>query len=110
MEGKLEIPQLKAALQLIVRRHEVFRTMFVRQTGMKIPFQVISLDHPLPWEQVNAGRMRETAPGGEVEDYWKKAGQTSWAWEHAPLLRVVLLQQSAELHELILSLPTLCGD
>ena len=41
VEGPLDATTLQAALRGVVQRHEILRTVFQHQTGLKLPFQVI---------------------------------------------------------------------
>ena len=41
INGPLQPDKLRLALRDVVSRHEMLRTVFQRQPGMKIPFQVI---------------------------------------------------------------------
>ncbi len=52
ISGSLDIPTLKAALELVVSRHEILRTTFKCLPGMTIPLQVIT-DRPFTWNYNN---------------------------------------------------------
>src|SRR5215469_9126615 len=41
IEGALEVARLKTALQSVVAKYEILRTVLRRQSGVKLPFQVI---------------------------------------------------------------------
>lgn len=41
LEGHLDAQKLHSALNGLMARHEIFRTVFQRQAGVKVPFQVI---------------------------------------------------------------------
>ncbi|HEY2499284.1 MAG TPA: hypothetical protein VGK24_19665, partial [Candidatus Angelobacter sp.] len=41
LEGTLDVPRLRAAVERLVRRYEVLRTDFVCLPGMALPLQVI---------------------------------------------------------------------
>src|SRR5690349_24534206 len=53
LEGQLDEIRLRDALREIVSRHEILRTVFQRQTGMKVPFQVVRETPEFVWEQVD---------------------------------------------------------
>src|SRR4028118_1233780 len=53
VEGNLNVQALKSALNQIVNRHENLRTTFHRQSGVKIPIQVIAESGSLTWNQAN---------------------------------------------------------
>ena len=41
VEGPLDSRRLEDGLRRAVERHEILRTVFLRQSGVKLPFQVI---------------------------------------------------------------------
>src|SRR5664279_1056539 len=41
VEGPLDAAKLQAVVRGVVERHEILRTVFHHQTGLKLPFQVI---------------------------------------------------------------------
>src|ERR1700675_4072292 len=59
IEGPLEIERLKAALKLAVTKYEILRTVLRRQTGVKLPFQVIHEDATFHFEQEAGGKIEE---------------------------------------------------
>ena len=61
VEGPLDAAKLQGVVRGIVVRHEILRTVFHRQTGLKVPFQVI-LDTPdFAWETADLTGMDESA-------------------------------------------------
>src|SRR3954447_11064867 len=56
LEGSLDIARLQAAVALVIERHEILRTVFHRQAGVMLPFQVIaeSLEAAWPRGDLNA--------------------------------------------------------
>jgi len=57
LEGPLDVPRLKAALQKLIERHEILRTTFQRSSGMKFPFQVVHESAALKWNEQPAGSL-----------------------------------------------------
>ena len=53
LEGKLDADKLQKALHAVIARHEIFRTGFHRQPGMKFPVQVVSETVAASWEHVD---------------------------------------------------------
>ena len=49
IQGHFDADRLHAALDRVVTRHEALRTLFQRQTGMKLPFQVVQDSLPPVW-------------------------------------------------------------
>ncbi len=51
IEGEFDEATLSAALHHLTARHEILRTVYVRQAGMKFPFQAV-LDTAKPYLQI----------------------------------------------------------
>lgn len=88
IDGPLDVERLKRAVQQIVERHEILRTTFQRQPGLRTPVQVI----------------------GDYVSPWHNDDQVAFDFEHGPLLRVTLSRRSESQHVLNVSLPALCAD
>src|SRR6516162_3311934 len=50
IEGPLDVSRLREAFRQSVLRHEILRTVFQRQSGLKVPFQVILENPEFLWE------------------------------------------------------------
>jgi amino acid adenylation domain-containing protein len=100
IEGPLDVAKLKAALQQGVAKCEILRTVLRRQTGVKLPFQVIQEDAAFRFEQADGGKIEELL-GSERE---------SLDAEETFALRALLVSNGAALHSLILTLPVACAD
>ncbi|MCU1259743.1 MAG: amino acid adenylation domain protein, partial [Bryobacterales bacterium] len=50
LDGPADTSRLRRAIQGVVARHEILRTVFQRQPGLKLPFQVIQEEASLTWE------------------------------------------------------------
>jgi len=87
---------LRAALERVVERHEILRTTFARQAGMRVPVQVIHDSLAPGWEAVEAGALDDAA---------EKALRRPFDFEHGPLVHA-LYDGSA----LVLTLSTLVAD
>lgn len=96
IEGSVEALRLQAALGELVARHEMLRTVFRRQAGMKIPFQVI-LDSSVPeWVATDSAATVDPSRPFDLE--------------LGPVVRALLLEVGENRHSLILTLPALCAD
>src|SRR5215813_5189582 len=42
IDGNLQLNVLRDAVQAVINRHEILRTKFQRQAGIKTPFQVVA--------------------------------------------------------------------
>ena len=109
LEGALDADRLQDAIRGVVARHEILRTVFHRQTGLKLPFQVILESPDFAWRSVDLGALDAKAQRDEIT---KIVSQTNagFGLEQGPALHVVLAKLASEKYWLALSLPALCAD
>ncbi len=109
MEGGLDADRLQGAIRDVVARHEILRTVFHRQTGLKLPFQVILEAPNFVWQSVDLEALDSRAQREEIAKLvsQRKAG---FLLEEGPALHVVLAKLATEGYSLVLSLPALCAD
>src|SRR5271165_1661952 len=100
IEGPLDVACLKAAVGQAVSKYEILRTGLRRQTGVKLPFQVIQEDAAFQFEQ---------AAAGDIDVLLASERGVLANPEGAPL-RALLIGSGAERHTLLLTLPTFCAD
>ena len=110
LEGPLEVSRLQAALRNIVGRHEILRTTFHRQPGMKVPFQVIQEHNEPALEMMELNGLSESAQNNKLEELFHRAKRFDFNLEQGPVLRVQLVALSPDKHVLIICLPALCTD
>jgi amino acid adenylation domain-containing protein len=109
LAGPVEAGRLRAALGGIVFRHEILRTVFRRQTGMKVPFQVVGEEPLIDWSEADLSRVNDSDRDQELERIWD-AERTLEASPEAWPLKAVLVKLGAEAFSLIVTLPRLCAD
>ncbi|HEU5401223.1 MAG TPA: condensation domain-containing protein, partial [Terriglobales bacterium] len=108
ISGAVDPDRLKSAVSAVIARHEILRTTFRRQTGMKLPFQVVlDVDTPV-WEDVDCSA--QTEPAAEIQKVYSREHQVGANAEDAAALRVVFVRETNTSSTLILSLSGLCGD
>src|SRR5512146_768447 len=90
ISGTLDPARLKSAVGTVVARHEILRTTFRRQTGMKLPFQVV-LDAGTPvWEEVDLSATPDSK--ADIEKIFSNERRISSSAENAPAVTVVLVR------------------
>ncbi|MDZ8184107.1 MAG: amino acid adenylation domain-containing protein [Nostoc sp. ChiSLP02] len=108
IEGNLQVDILKQALDKIIARNEVLRTSFYRQPGLKIPIQVIN-NHTNVF--LNEYDLESQSPHNiEIETLFDKIRQESSKLGENHLLKIVLVNFSANKYILFINLPSLCTD
>jgi len=110
IEGKLNTKILKSALQKVVDRHEILRTTFHRQPGIKVPIQVITDGSTPSWHNVNISHLDLKQQEAKIEELLQSERELICNYEQGSLLRVSLLTRSDSQHILIVTLPSLCAD
>ncbi|WP_394540544.1 non-ribosomal peptide synthase/polyketide synthase [Lysobacter enzymogenes] len=100
LDGALDPAALRAAADAVLRRHASLRAAFVHDKT-KEPVQVIQRDVRAPWRELDlsalAPAQREAALAQAIAD----DAQERFDLARAPLLRFVLIRESAERHYLI---------
>ena len=109
LEGILDAAKLREAVSAVVTRHEILRTVFHRQTGLKLPFQIIQESAEFGWQFVDLSDLEESLQGERV---WElvSSHRIGFDLERGPVLHVVLATLAPQKHFLTLSLPALCSD
>src|SRR5689334_3090091 len=106
IEGRLDIAQLKAAIEDVVRRHEILRTTFTRPVSMMTSLQTVGEVAGFSFDHGDLSGLEDE----EIERLYEEFGLEPFDLEAGPLLRVSLQRLAAEDHLLLLALPTLCAD
>lgn len=110
IEGALDVEALKAATQAVADRHQILRTSFQRQPGMKVPVQVINERMPLAWSYVDVSDGDPAQRAARVEELFAVEGQRPFDLDSGSLFRPLLLALTPRSHLLLLRMPALCGD
>ncbi|PYX84614.1 MAG: hypothetical protein DMG68_20270, partial [Acidobacteria bacterium] len=104
------LSKLKAAVELAVSRHEILRTVFHHQPGVKMPFQVIRETGSVRWEEHDFSQCDNETQAGQQERIWAEAESRAFDLVNGPLLHASLAKTSADRHVLTFSVPALNGD
>jgi amino acid adenylation domain-containing protein len=110
IEGNLDAETLKDALRAVVSRHEILRTTFPRQQGLKVPFQVINEKGFLQWRSFD---LRDNGLGPHelaVEQIIAAERQRQFDFSQASLIHPCLITVTAQKHVMLITLPALCAD
>ncbi len=107
IQGALQDAELRRALQTVIERHEILRTVFVRQSGMKVPFQVVQENLEPAWESID---LRGADPEKKIAEIFRTAQTASMNLETGPVVHATLAQLSDSRWTLTFSLPALSSD
>jgi amino acid adenylation domain-containing protein len=106
LEGKLDQQKLHAALMKVFHRHEILRTVFQRNPGMKFPFQVV--DANATFSCFRSALSEEASEESQLQDALDAQAEADLLDGIA--FNVALIDGSADRHFVLFTLPALCGD
>src|SRR5271165_1272963 len=109
IDGVLDVKKLQAAIRGMVARHEILRTAYHRQTGVKVPFQVILESHDFAWKSLDVTGVAEAAKCSELARNLQEL-QSHLNLEKGPALHVLLAKTGTNAHVLVLAVPSLSAD
>lgn len=108
LEGPLDTARLRQALERVIAHHEILRTHFQRQPGMKFPFQVIKADANLDWTTTDLSSF--DPPGQEVRVSEFGSSESFSAPDQLAAIRAALRKLTPTKYCLTLSISPLCVD
>jgi amino acid adenylation domain-containing protein len=103
-------PAVLDALRSLIDRHEILRTVYIRQAGMKFPFQSI-LDKAQPsLQSVDLSNVNESRQNEEIEGLLRKEQLAVVPPDSSSVLSAILIKLAPERHCIVLSVPALAAD
>src|SRR5215472_12237372 len=109
VDGPLDTAKLQDAIRAVVGRHEIIRTAFHRQTGVKVPFQVIQDAIDFTWTSADLSGFDPKSQRDRLREVVNQQ-RLAFTFEKGPTLQVMVGQVGADKHILNLSLPAMCAD
>ena len=110
MEGQVDAGRVQECLREMVSRHEILRTVFRRQTGMKVPFQVVLETAAVDWEVADLSAVSLPERKSKLDALFGAEQNRELNIEAGPALRALFITLGQNQFALILSLPSLCAD
>ena len=108
--GALDATALEGALAKLVARHEILRTTFVRQPGIRVPLQLVNDALAPGWTTVELTGAGPGELSRRLEEIRAQELAAALDFEHGPLVRAVLISDGNDRHSLILTVSGLCAD
>ena len=108
LEGDLNRDAVRAAIDNIVRRHEILRTTF--EQGGSTASQIIHEDLPLDWQETDLSEVPEEEAQARLPMRLHALAQKPFDLERGPLLRASLVRMSSRVHVLHLVMHHIVGD
>src|SRR6266542_1203700 len=110
LKGRVQADRTHECLREIVSRHEILRTVFQRQTGMKVPFQVVLDNAEADWRQIDLSSLTPSQRKSQIQSLFDSEQNGDFSAEAGPMLKALLIRLAEEEFALILSVPLLCAD
>jgi amino acid adenylation domain-containing protein len=110
IEGALDVEALREAVNCVVSRHEILRTVFHRQPGMRTPLQIIEGAGRAAWERVELDETERNDAEELVAKSFARDKEYAFDLERGPMIHVLLAELKTERHLLVLGVPSLCAD
>jgi len=86
LEGPVDVDRLRNAFSQLVERHEILRTTYVRQPGMKTPLQAVRDAVALDWDVTDLTGLDPAAQQARVDETAGAERRRSWDYENGPVL------------------------
>ena len=109
IEGKIDAGRLRKTLEVVIRRHEILRTIFQIPSGMTIPVQSVCESLELSFFEKDLSALQDREQHAAIEDVFEEAKKQPLNAENSPL-SAYLARLSINKQILILCLPALCAD
>jgi amino acid adenylation domain-containing protein len=110
IEGKLDAAALTAALDELVKRHDILRTTFECLYGMTIPVQVVADARPQSGIEYDLRGLAQQEQAERIQQTMREVLHRAFDYGREPVLRRLLLRLSEDKHILVITLPALCAD
>jgi amino acid adenylation domain-containing protein/non-ribosomal peptide synthase protein (TIGR01720 family) len=108
LTGELDADALRAALDVVVARHEALRTTIGEVEGRGV--QVVHEPGRVPVEEADLSGLPELERAAELGRRLEREGATPFDLRRGPLFRVSLVRLAADEHVLVLGLHHVVGD
>ena len=110
IRGYLDTELFQRAVQSLLERHEILRTIFHFVPGMNNPMQVIDPASSWHCAIIHLEGLETSAWTAHIQEHFLSASKEPFMLTQGPLGRVTLLRRADNEHVLLLRLPALCAD
>src|ERR1022692_986811 len=110
LEGPLDVPALEAALRRTVERHEILRTTFLQQSGIRVPVQAVGDELAPTWSTFDLSPADPVEQAKRLQELSANEIGHPLDYESGPLLRALLVRLADGRHALVITVSSLCAD
>ena len=110
ISGTVRPESVHGAVRQLVSRHETLRTVFRRQVGMKVPFQVVLESSEPGWESANLSSLAPESRNKSLDDIFRREQMRAVDLEHGPICYATYAELGENESALFLTIPIVCSD
>ena len=110
IEGEVDEATLSTALHHLTARHEILRTVYVRQTGMKFPFQAVLDTAESGLQVIDLAALPSAEQASRLNEIFDGERVSSTGPEQPPIVVAKLVRLGAGRCALVLSVPAMMAD
>ena len=110
LAGHVDSDRLRTVLSRVVQRHEILRTTFQRQPGIKTPLQTVEDILEPGWQTIDLTALDPPAQLLRVDELAAEDQSRAWDYERGPLVRSRLLALGDDRQALVLTVASPCAD
>ena len=110
IEGPQTAETILTNLERIISRHDILRTVYVRQPGMKFPFQSVVDRANTSVETVDLVGLSTSGQAAKIEELFQQEQIRSFDSERAPFLAAKLVSLGLSRNALVISFPAMSVD
>ena len=108
LQGRLDRQVLRNAIEQVVKRHEILRTVFRLFPGLSMPVQIIGENDPPPTVEINLTSLSSQRQEVELETLFQRMRLEPF--DSRSPLSTTLVSLSETQHVLLISLSAACAD
>lgn len=110
IDGNLDIERLKMAINTVIERHEILRTIFPYLPGMSIPFQQILPKPKLDWQEEDLREIEIKKGNNTLNLLVTQFNQVPFIFDKVPPIKFKLVRLLDNNFILLIRLSALCAD
>ena len=110
VEGLESVATIPLAIEHVLARHEILRTVYVRQPGMMFPFQAPLASVTPDVESIDLSGLSVTEQESALNELFRAERLRESLPERSPILTAKLVTMDPGRAALVLSLPAVAGD
>src|SRR5579863_8689766 len=108
--GPVSADRLRECVRELLTRHEILLTVYRRQAGLKVPFQVVLETAELGWETKDVSGLGPSEYDSQIRKLFHAQQTQTRDLEDGPVLSALLVTRDPKHASLILSLPAVAAD